>query len=307
MRKITVIGASMVDIVGKSFVSIIERDSNPGQLSISAGGVSRNIAGNLARLNQDVSLITALGDDSLSQVIVASCQELNINLDHAHFQKDGISTTYLAILDDDGDLALALSDTTLLDNLPLSHIQKNHAIINAGEVIVMDAALPDLIIQYILKEYSQKRIYLDPVSVGKAVSVKDYLGSFYMLKCNVLEASYLSNHNIKSETDFFKAADYFHQLGVKTVVITRGPNGIFYSSDGEQGFYQHRAVSVVNATGAGDAFLAGWVYSDLKNYPLDLKIKVASEVAALTLEGKTSVSDKLSEAYLKEVLENGFK
>ena len=307
MRKITVIGASMVDIVGKSFESIIERDSNPGQLSISAGGVSRNIAGNLACLNQDVTLITALGDDSLSQVIVASCQELNINLDYAHFQEDGISTTYLAILDNDGDLALALSDTTLLDNLPLSHIQKNKIILEAGEVIIMDAALPDVIIEYILKEFANKRIYIDPVSVGKAVSIKDYLGNFYMLKCNVLEASYLSNHDIKSERDYFNAAEYFHKLGVKTVVITRGPDGIFYSSDGKQGFYQHRAVSVVNATGAGDAFLAGWVYSDLKQYPLDLKIKIASEVAALTLEGKTSVSDKLSEAYLKEVIENGFK
>ena len=44
MHQVVVIGASMVDIIGKSFNKIISFDSNPGRLSISAGGVSRNIS-----------------------------------------------------------------------------------------------------------------------------------------------------------------------------------------------------------------------------------------------------------------------
>ena len=307
MHQVVVVGASMVDIIGKSFHKIINFDSNPGHLSISAGGVSRNISENLARLNQNVTLITALGDDQLSQVIINSCLNLSINLKDAYYKTGGISPTYLAILDTDGDLSLALSDTSILDLLPLSHIKSKTPLIEENEVIIMDAALPGEVIEYILKTFSNKKIYVDPVSVGKAVSIKKYLSYFYMLKCNILEAQFLSDIKIENEADFFIAANYFHNLNIKEVVITRGPKGVFYSNIQNQAFYKHRQVNVVNATGAGDAFLAGWVYSDLKNYSLERKVQIASEVAALALESTTTVNPLLNENYIREVIKDGFK
>lgn len=306
MKKVLVIGASMIDIIGHSFANIIEKDSNPGRVNLSAGGVSRNIAENLARLAVPVTFITALADDYLSQVIRASCAAVKINLDHTYEVKQGITTTYLGILDPSGDLTLALSDTTVLDQFPLSFLKNQKTLLDEHEIIVVDAALPKDSLEYLIS-LPGKKIYLDPVSVGKAVSVKDIIGKFHLLKCNTLEAEYLSSLTLKTEKDFYTVANYFHQQGIKQLIITRGPAGIFYSLANQQGFYRHRPVKVINATGAGDAFLAGYLYSELKGYDYIKSLYIASEVAALALESEFTVNPALTETYLKEALADEYQ
>ncbi len=55
---ISLIGGANIDILAKSYSPLKDFDSNPGKVNISFGGVGRNIADNLARLDQKVSLIT---------------------------------------------------------------------------------------------------------------------------------------------------------------------------------------------------------------------------------------------------------
>jgi len=68
--KVTVIGASNVDITGFTKHELIYKDANIGTMKTSAGGVGRNISENLARLNFDVNLVSIFGDDPLSDFIV---------------------------------------------------------------------------------------------------------------------------------------------------------------------------------------------------------------------------------------------
>ena len=58
---ILVLGASIVDIIGFSRRKYNSRDSIPGNIKISLGGVCRNIAENLARVNVNTSFISVLG------------------------------------------------------------------------------------------------------------------------------------------------------------------------------------------------------------------------------------------------------
>ena len=50
------VGAANLDLNGASCAPIHLRDSNPGHISLSAGGVTRNVCENLARLGADVKL-----------------------------------------------------------------------------------------------------------------------------------------------------------------------------------------------------------------------------------------------------------
>ena len=58
---VAVAGAVNVDIGGQSAGPLVGRDSNPGKVTVSMGGVGRNIAHNLRLLGVKVSLLTALG------------------------------------------------------------------------------------------------------------------------------------------------------------------------------------------------------------------------------------------------------
>ena len=78
--RITVIGGANVDIGGRPAAALALRDSNPGTVSQRYGGVGRNIAHNLCLLGQEVSLITALGDDLFGDGLRQSCEALGMDL-----------------------------------------------------------------------------------------------------------------------------------------------------------------------------------------------------------------------------------
>lgn len=306
-NKVVIVGAAMIDIIGKSFNDIIPHDSNPGSINISAGGVSRNISENLARLDTHVTLITAICNDGLGAVVRDSCVKVGIDISDAYVVESGVTSTYLGILAPDGDMSLALSDTYAIDQIPLDFVKKKEHVLKSSELIVVDAVLPVAIMTYLLDHFPQQRIYLDPVSIGKARSVKHQIGKFYMIKCNRLEAEFLSDMTINNQDDVIKIANHFHQLGVVKVVITLGKDGVFYSQEGKQGFYQHRQVDIVNATGAGDAFMAGYIYGELQHYPIETTIKIASEMSAMALESQQTVNPNISIEKIKERIAHEFK
>ena len=114
---IVVVGGANVDIGGRSFAPLIPGDSNPGVVSVSLGGVGRNIAHNLSLLSMDVRFLTALGDDSSARLLTDSCGELKIDLSRALRVPGGKTSTYLFLSNPDGDMALALSDMALCDRI----------------------------------------------------------------------------------------------------------------------------------------------------------------------------------------------
>ena len=63
MAEITVIGGINIDIEGMPYEELIYKDSNPGRIRMSYGGVGRNITENIARLGGDVAMVSVAGDD----------------------------------------------------------------------------------------------------------------------------------------------------------------------------------------------------------------------------------------------------
>ena len=84
-----VVGGVNMDIGGTSWGPLVSEDSNPGMVTMSLGGVGRNIAHNLCLMGTDVHLLTAYGEDLYGQQIAASCSELGIDISHAQFRAGG--------------------------------------------------------------------------------------------------------------------------------------------------------------------------------------------------------------------------
>ena len=55
------VGGVNMDIGAVSDAPLVARDSNPGRVTTSLGGVGRNIAHNLCLLGEQVSMVTVLG------------------------------------------------------------------------------------------------------------------------------------------------------------------------------------------------------------------------------------------------------
>jgi pseudouridine kinase len=301
--KLVVIGASMIDIVGRSKNSLIHKDSNPGHIRVSAGGVSRNISENLSRLGAHVSLLTAICDDSFGQMIKDSCIKSNVDISEAYLVHGESTTTYIAILDETGDMDLALSDTAALDKIPVDYILKKDYVLKGSEIIVVDAVLPSDVMDVIGQKYgSTKRIFIDPVSVGKAKSIKDKLHYFDTLKCNRLEAEYLSDVKINNNKDVEKAAAVLIDKGIKCIYITLGVEGVYYRSPEATGFMKTVPTTIQNATGAGDAFMAGLVFSKLNGFEEEDCVRFALTCASIAIESPYTVNPNISYEMVKERL-----
>lgn len=108
------VGAANLDIHGRPKKAIVMHDSNPGHMNASAGGVTRNVCDNLARLGADVRLISAVGTDLYADVIRQECTAAGIDVSQLCVAPGCASSTYLSILDEHGDMLVALSDMTVL-------------------------------------------------------------------------------------------------------------------------------------------------------------------------------------------------
>ena len=80
MSRFVVIGGANVDIMGIADHPLRPQDSNPGTIRTMLGGVGRNLAENLARLGENVSLVSVVGDDSFGRWILEQGQACGVDM-----------------------------------------------------------------------------------------------------------------------------------------------------------------------------------------------------------------------------------
>lgn len=306
VKYVVLIGAANIDIHGFSTNPIIERDSNPGRIELCPGGVSRNIAENLSRLGIKTELISAVGNDPNGSLILDSCKSSGIGSSYSLIVPDAVSSVYLAIMDNSRDMALALSDMSISDNISIDFLKSRHSILKNASAIVFDTCLNADVMNYILSNFRDKQIYVDPVSVGKAKALKPFMGKVHTLKMNKLEAEFLSGTKINNNSELENTSLWFINKGVKRVFITLGSEGVFYRDSQTYGTYKPAAAEIKNATGAGDAFMAGLVFGSLNGYNPEKIARFASGVSLAALSGENTVNPKINFEYIENIMGEKF-
>lgn len=285
---IAVVGGINIDIGGHSLAPLIFRDSNPGTIQSSLGGVGRNIAHNLALLGSQVKLLSALGTDSAAAQVELSCRELGIDLSHS-LRIPGKSTgTYLYIDGPDGDMALALNDMTILEALTPAFFSSVLDILCNAALVVLDANLPSESIAYIAHNCTAPLLG-DPVSVAKAGRFVPVLGCFHTLKPNRMEAELLSGIHIDCTEALDAAADRLLDTGLQQVFISLGADGVFAADQKKKVLLSSTSSQVVNTTGCGDAFTAALAFSALNHYDLIKTARMGLSAASITSESEDAV------------------
>ena len=94
--------------------------------------------------------------------------------------------------------------------------------------------------------------------------------------------------------------EMFHDLGAETVVFTMGREGNLISEDGKiTSHVPARPIEVVDATGAGDAFWAGFLIATLDGNPAERSVLFAREIVErkLTAKGPLPADIEREEVY----------
>jgi pseudouridine kinase len=287
-----VIGGVNMDIYGRPYSKLIEKDSNPGQVRMSFGGVGRNIAHNLRLLDSNVKLITAFGDDMNAQKINKHCMEIGIDTTASLFVPNGTTSSYLFITNDNGDMELAVSDMDIYRSLTPNYLSTKIDVINNSTLCILDTNIPEESIEYITKN-CKVPIFVDPVSTSKARKLTSTLGSFHTIKPNLLETELLTGITITDERTLKKAAKFFIEAGVKQVFISLGKDGVFCANSQESCHLPNYKTNLINTTGAGDSFMAGLAWSYFNGLSLVNSAKVGLAAASICSEGRNTINEVL--------------
>lgn len=300
---VAVIGGVNIDIGGRPFKPLIAKDSNPGCVSISLGGVGRNIAHNMSLLGLDVRFLTAFGDDLHAQRIESSCASLGIDISHARKVPGGVTSTYLFINDADGDMALAVSDMEICEQISPEYLAANLPLINNAQVVVVDGNLSEAALQY-LAEHCTVPIFADPVSVAKAEKLIPLLGHIHTLKPNRIEAEKLSGIEVTDVSTAQSAAEKLLESGMHRVFLSLGSRGVMAADRKESLFLPSLPARVRNTTGAGDAFMGALVWAYLEGMDLRESTLAASAAASVATESEETINPALSERKLRDRMNN---
>lgn len=287
---VTVVGGMNMDIGGRPYKTLVGKDSNPGAVRMSPGGVGRNIAHNMSLMGLDVRLVTAFGDDVYAQKLAAVCGELGIDISQSPVIPGGHTSTYLFINDEAGDMQLAVADMDIYENLTPGVLASRRQLLDGSQVVVLDTNLPAESIAWVA-ENCKAPIFADPVSTAKAEKLQPVLGRLHTLKPNRLEAELLSGMSIRTPEDAAQAARRLLDTGLGTVYISLGAEGI-YAADrqGSTAWVPCARCHVANATGGGDAVAAALAARMVLGDSLADTARWAVGAGALACEAETTIN-----------------
>ena len=293
-----VVGAANIDIGGFPQGRVALQDSNPGRVILSAGGVGRNIACNLARLGVETHLVAPLGTDAFADIVRGDCARAGVDTSLCFTFPGAASSAYLFIADLNGDMQMAVNDMDICLRMTPDALSGRIDALNAMDAVVLDANLPEATLAF-LAQRLRVPLLADAVSAVKARRLLPTLPRLQMIKPNALEAEALTGLPVHDRPTAEAAARRLVEMGAAGACITLGERGVCCASGNETRFMTGAPVQMINATGAGDAFTAALAWARLNGMDLFEAARAGMAAAALAVESEETVNPAMSEAAVR--------
>lgn len=302
---IVVIGGASLDIKGRLRREFIEGTSNAAAIQISVGGVGRNIAENLARLGTSVTLISAVCADDFGRAIVQHTEAAGVDVSHLMITCDQRSSSYIAIVSQDGTLIAGLDDSAAGRVITPEYIREHAALLQSAQIVVIDAnvARPTAAAIIELCEAANVPLAFEPVAYGLAERFREQIGRFHLVMPNELEAEVLAGMPVRDVPSAMAAAQKLVSMGVGIALITMAAEGVVYASADEVGHVPATRTEIIDPTGAGEALAATVIYGLCSDMPLSEAVQLGQVAARVTLQSPETVAPELSLEYLYAQLE----
>lgn len=253
------------------------------QIKFGPGGKGSNQATAAKRAGAEVTMITKVGTDFMSEIAFS------------HYKKEGMTTKYVYQLQD-GETGSAIIEinTKTAENRIIVLKNANETITkeevdNAEEefqtcdVVLMQLESSEISLTESIrlgKKYG-KMIVLNPAPAGK-IDESIFADLDYVTP-NETEAECFTGVRVTDESSAERAADCFIRKGVKNVIITLGKAGVYAKTKDFKGIVPSFPVKAVDTTGAGDAFNGGFCAALAEGMPVEKAIKFANALAGISV------------------------
>jgi sugar/nucleoside kinase (ribokinase family) len=286
IKKILCVGDMCADI----FSSPLQRLPEQGELGLTEeiaiypGGNALNTAIALCRLGESVAIAGSVGDDPLGKMLLNQLQSLGLGIHGVREEPKGqtASTFIFRIQGEDRRFihSLGVAANFTGEYVSTDLLPDNGLVLIGGYLKLVawdDEALANLLSQ--ARQRNCRTVFNVCIAQDSGVDSSRCLS--LLEHVDVFVPNEDEARIITGKTSLASQAKALRQAGARTVIITRGQQGL-YADDGVQtveiGIFE---VPMVDPSGCGDCFTAGLVAAQGRDWDMVRTLKFASAVGAL--------------------------
>ncbi len=301
--RVVCVGGSVIDIIAKSSADekMILGTSNPGKVFKSDGGVGRNVAEVLGRLGDKPLFYTSIGKDDGGEGILSRLNGCGVlTSDESVFFVDGVSASYVALLDDASDLVGGIADMDANQQIPTPSVEA----LSGTEIVLIDSnAQSRVMIESAANAVEAgASVFFEPTSVPKAKQICEndsFIKNVSYAFPNEDELFAMSapvdGQNAGNDLEHVKLAatnllGRMRSDSPAHVVVTLGPRGVLLASkvdpesSVEHTVFPAEAISKVSSNGAGDTLCGAFIHALLNGADEKQAVRFGMKAAILSLQ-----------------------
>ena len=283
MKKVLVLGSINID-----FVSFVSRYPQPGETLVSndfgifQGGKGANQAIALAKLDIPTLMLGKVGKDVLSDFALSSLQESGVDttgITKSQKNSTGSASIWVNAQGQNSIVIYPGANGEVDEDFIIRH----EKFFDDASWLLTQFEVPlksILLALKFAKKYGLKTV-MDPAPVKK-IGNDDIWGLVDYLLPNEIELRELTHTE-----DVLKGIHILKSRGVKEVIVKLGKQGAVYEDKGKLiGLPAMPVEQRVDTTGAGDCFIAGFLYGMIQQRDISQAIKIANLTASYSIQKK---------------------
>lgn len=318
---VTVVGGISMDVLGIACGDLMDYTSNASHVRYMLGGVGRNIAVALERLNIRTSMVSVYGGDHNGELFRIDAAANGLDIGYAKQLPESMTASYMYVGDASGQRLLALDDMSIYDHMTPDFLRERMSIIENADILVLDTNIPQKSIEWLCDRY-RRPIVVRAVTDAKAPRVLSRLSRIDTLILDTAESQALTGINAVDERSAIRCANVLLKRGVKRVFVNAGRAGVAYGvADEGVSFYpvpvkrvqrmmltrgnSNVGVKAVgNDNGSSDAATAALIYARYNEFDSSKTGRFAVAAAALNTESMQPVHESFNPELISQRMTN---
>jgi ribokinase len=283
--RICVVGASNLDLI--SYVPRLPRMGETlhgTRFQMGFGGKGANQAVMAAKLGAEVTMVTKLGRDVFGDNTLKNFASFGIDTTHVLFTDKAFSGVAPIAVDEEGRNSIIIV-TGANDLLTVEEIEAARASIAVAQILICQLETPPETSLAAMRIARAEKVMTIFNPAPARSGLPDELLRLSDIVCpNESETELLTGREVKSQEQAVAAARVLLSRGAGRVILTLGERGSLLVTSSDSVYVPARKVKAVDSTGAGDAYVGSLAFFMAAGKPIEIAMRKASEVAALSVQ-----------------------
>jgi ribokinase len=285
MSSICILGIYVADLAffGKS-IPVSGETIKGENYVIGPGGKGSNQAVAAAKAGAKTYFISKIGDDQFGSMATKIYDNTGVDYSKVIISKEHATGAAGILVDQQSGKNAINVVPGAAGMLTNKDIDQASDVIKNSEVFLTQLEAPKEVVFYSLQKAHRNNV-ITILNPAPATSIDQNIFPLIdYFTPNEYEASFYANHKVENELDLKQASDQFLDWGIKNIIITMGEKGAYFANKEEQFHIPivNLNSSVIDTTGAGDAFNAGFAVALIEKQNIKDAIRFASVTAGLS-------------------------